>query len=130
MKEPDLDNHWRDEDGKIRKKRNDTHAGTLSEDYPKFDRFRVDRKLRNIKKDLGLPQDASSKEIRKDSNSHLVSVTRRDRCVAASTQNNTSREGVIQRRATPISLTPQSCTTFAVCDCSSGNGKCVFVLIF
>ena len=34
MKEPGLDNRWRNEDGEIRKKRNDTHAGTLSNDYP------------------------------------------------------------------------------------------------
>lgn len=65
MKEPGLDNRWRDEDGEIHRKRNDTHAGTLSKDYPEFDKFRVDKKLGNIKKDLGLPPDASLKEVRR-----------------------------------------------------------------
>lgn len=65
MKEPGLDDRWRDEDGEIRRKRNDTHAGTLSIDYPEFERFRANKKLGNIKKDLGLPEDASIKEVRK-----------------------------------------------------------------
>lgn len=65
MKEPGLDNRWRDQDGTIREKRNDTHAGTLSEDYPEFDQFRTDKKLGNIKRDLGLPQDASLNDVRR-----------------------------------------------------------------
>jgi hypothetical protein len=65
MKEPGLDNRWRDKDGEIREKRNDTHASTLSKDYPEFEQFRADKKLGNIKKGLGLPPDASLKEVRK-----------------------------------------------------------------
>jgi hypothetical protein len=65
MKEPGLDNRWRNEDGEIRRKRNDTQAGTLSKDYPEFDQFRVNKKLANIKKDLGLPPDASLLDVRK-----------------------------------------------------------------
>jgi len=65
MKEPGLDKRWRNEDGEIRRKRNDTHAGTLSTDYPEFDQFRVDKRLGNIKRDLGLPPDASLADVRK-----------------------------------------------------------------
>jgi hypothetical protein len=65
MKEPRLDNRRRNEDGEIRRKRNDTHAGTLSKDYPEFDQFRVDKRLVNIKRELGLPPDASIKDVRK-----------------------------------------------------------------
>jgi hypothetical protein len=65
MKEPGLDNRWRNEHGEIRRKRNDTYAGTLSKDYPEFDQFRVDKRLGNIKRDLGLPSDASIIDVRK-----------------------------------------------------------------
>ncbi|MGH9542814.1 MAG: hypothetical protein ACRD2H_13155 [Terriglobales bacterium] len=65
MKEPGLDDRWRDRDGTIRDKRNDTHAGTLSEDYPEFDQFRTDKRLGNIKRDLGLPLNASLNDVRK-----------------------------------------------------------------
>ena len=65
MKEPGLDDRWRNNDGKIREKRNDTQAGTLSKEYPEFDQFRTNKKLGNIKKGLGLPPNASLKEVRK-----------------------------------------------------------------
>ena len=65
MKEPGLDNRWRNKNGEIREKRNDTHSGTLSRNYPEFDQFRTDKKLGNVKKDLGLPQDASLNDVRR-----------------------------------------------------------------
>jgi hypothetical protein len=65
MNEPGLDGRWQDKNGEIRHKRNDTHAGTLSKDYPEFDQFRADKELGNIKKDLGLPPDASIKDVQK-----------------------------------------------------------------
>jgi len=65
MKEPGLDDRYRDKNGEIHQKRNDTHAGTLSKDYSEFDQFRSDKELGNIKKDLGLPPDASLNDVRK-----------------------------------------------------------------
>lgn len=63
MKEPGLDNRQRIENGQIRRKRNDTHAGTLTQDYPEFGQFRKNKQLGNIKKGLGLPLDASIEEV-------------------------------------------------------------------
>lgn len=65
MKEPGLDDRWRNEDGEIRRKRNDTQAGTLSKAYPEFEQFRTNKQLGIIKNDLGLPPDASIKDVQK-----------------------------------------------------------------
>jgi hypothetical protein len=65
MKEPGLDDRHRDENGRIDRKRNDTLAKNLRPDYPEFDSVRGNMKLGNIKKDLGLPPDASLKDVRK-----------------------------------------------------------------
>ena len=65
MKEPGLDGRERDEGGEIRRKRNDSEAKNLRKDYPEFYNVRGDAKLGNIKKDLGLPPDASIKDVQK-----------------------------------------------------------------
>jgi len=65
MKEPGIDNRHRDENGRIDRKRNDTLAKNLRSDYQEFNNVRGNMKLGNIKKELGLPADASLKEVRK-----------------------------------------------------------------
>lgn len=37
LKEPGLDDRWRNRNGEMRRKRNNTHAGTLSKHYSEFD---------------------------------------------------------------------------------------------
>lgn len=60
-----LDRHSRTENGRFRRERGDSTAGTLRKDYPEFTRVRADAQLRNIKKNLGLPADASINAVRK-----------------------------------------------------------------
>jgi hypothetical protein len=59
-----LGKHTRNEDGRFRRERNDSTAGTLRKDYPEFNTVRSDKQLGNIKRDLGLPQDASINDVR------------------------------------------------------------------
>lgn len=60
-----LPKHTRTERGAFRRERNDSLAGNLRRDYPEFEEFRSDAKLGNIKKRLGLPQDAPINSVRK-----------------------------------------------------------------
>ena len=60
-----LGKHSRTEKGTFRRERGDSTAGTLRKDYPEFSNVRSDAKLVNIKKDLGLPADASITAVRK-----------------------------------------------------------------
>jgi hypothetical protein len=60
-----LDKHTRTENGRLRRERNDSTAGTLRQDYPEFANRRSDAQLGNIKKDLGLPADAGINKVRK-----------------------------------------------------------------
>lgn len=59
-----LGKHIRNEDGRFRRERSDSTAGTLRRDYKEFNNVRSDAKLGNIKKGLGLPADASINEVR------------------------------------------------------------------
>jgi hypothetical protein len=61
-----LDKHSRNRDGAFRRERSDSTAGTLRRDYPEFNNVRSDAKLGNIKKDLGLPDDAPIREVREE----------------------------------------------------------------
>lgn len=65
MKEPGIDNRHRDENGRIDRKRNDTLAKNLRDDYSEFNNVRGNMKLGNIKKELGLPLDSSIKDVQK-----------------------------------------------------------------
>ena len=60
-----LGKHSRTNKGTFRRERADSTAGTLREDYPEFFNVRADAKLGNIKKNLGLPADASINTVRK-----------------------------------------------------------------
>lgn len=60
-----LPKHTRNQDGTLRRERNDSRAGNLREDYPEFKEFRSDAKLGSIKDKLGLPEDASINSVRK-----------------------------------------------------------------
>ena len=60
-----LGKHSRTQKGTFRRERNDSTAGPLSKDYPEFSNVRPEAKLGNIKKNLGLPADASISEVRK-----------------------------------------------------------------
>ncbi len=60
-----LEKHSRTEKGAFRRERNDSTAGTLRKDYPEFFKVRADAQLGNIKKNLGLPPDASINTVRK-----------------------------------------------------------------
>jgi hypothetical protein len=59
-----LGKHSRTSKGTFRRERGDSTAGTLREDYPEFYNVRADTKLENIKKNLGLPHDASINKVR------------------------------------------------------------------
>lgn len=59
-----LGKHTRNEDGRFRRERNDSTAGTLRRDYTEFNNVRSDKQLGNIKRDIRLPQDASLNEVR------------------------------------------------------------------
>lgn len=59
-----LGKHSRTEKGTFRRERSDSTAGTLRKDYAEFSNVRSDAKLRNIKKDLGLPPDAPLSDVR------------------------------------------------------------------
>jgi hypothetical protein len=61
-----LGKHTHNKSGRIRRERNDSHAGNLAEDYPEFERYRIDKELGNIKKELGLPEDAGINTVRKE----------------------------------------------------------------
>lgn len=65
MKEPGLDNRHRDENGRIDRKRNDTLAKNLRNNYPEFNNIRGDKQLGSIKKDLNLPPGASINDVQK-----------------------------------------------------------------
>ena len=60
-----LGKHSKTEKGTFRRERSDSTAGTLRKDYPEFSNVRADAKLGNIKKNLGLPPDASINTVRK-----------------------------------------------------------------
>ncbi len=60
-----LGRHGKTESGRIRRERSDSTAGTLREDYPEFANVRSDAQLGNIKKNLGLPDDAPISAVRK-----------------------------------------------------------------
>ena len=60
-----LGKHGRTEKGTFRRERSDSTAGTLRKDYPEFSNVRSDAQLGNIKKDLGLPPEASINSVRK-----------------------------------------------------------------
>ncbi len=59
-----LGEHSRNQNGRFRRERGDSTAGTLREDYPEFENVRADAQLRNIRKNLGLPDDASINDVR------------------------------------------------------------------
>ncbi len=61
-----LPEHTRNKDGTIHRERNDSQAGNLSKDYSEFEKYRSDKELGNIKKELGLPKDASINTVRKE----------------------------------------------------------------
>jgi hypothetical protein len=65
MNEPGIDNRHRDENGRIDRKRNDTLAKNLRDDYSEFNKVRGNMKLGNVKKDLGLPPNASIRDVQK-----------------------------------------------------------------
>lgn len=60
-----LKKHSRNKDGSFRREPGNSTAGTLRKDYPEFSKVRSDAQLKNIKKDLGLPPDASINTVRK-----------------------------------------------------------------
>jgi hypothetical protein len=60
-----LGEHTRTQKGTFRRERSDSTAGTLRKDYPEFRHVRSDAKLGNIKRNVGLPADASISEVRK-----------------------------------------------------------------
>jgi hypothetical protein len=60
-----LGKHTRTGKGTFRRERSDSTAGSLREDYPEFSNVRADAKLGNIKKKLGLADDASINTVRK-----------------------------------------------------------------
>ena len=59
-----LGKHSRNKNGTLRRERGDSTAGKLREVYPEFSEVRSDAKLKNIKKNLSLPDDASIKKVR------------------------------------------------------------------
>ena len=60
-----LGKHTKTHGGRFRRERNDSTAGTLRKDYPEFSNVRSDAQLGNIKKNVGLPPDASVNDVRK-----------------------------------------------------------------
>jgi hypothetical protein len=60
-----LGKHRKTEQGRFRRERSDSTAGTLRKDYPEFSNVRADAKLGNIKKSLNLPPDTSINTVRK-----------------------------------------------------------------
>jgi len=60
-----LGKHNKTEQGRFRRERSDSTAGTLRKDYPDFSNVRADAKLGNIKKNLNLPPDTSINTVRK-----------------------------------------------------------------
>ena len=60
-----LGKHSRTEKGTFRRERSDSTAGELRKDYPEFANVRADAQLGNIKRNLGLPQEAGINKVRK-----------------------------------------------------------------
>ncbi len=60
-----LGKHTRTGSGTFRRERGDSTARTLRKDYPEFSKVRADAQLRNIRKSLGLPDDAPINDVRK-----------------------------------------------------------------
>ena len=59
-----LGKHSRTKAGSFTREHGNSLAKNLRKDYPEFYNVRGDAKLKNIKKNLNLPQDASLKEVR------------------------------------------------------------------
>lgn len=61
-----LDNRFRDENGRIRKKRSDTKVETLKETYPEFDGINGNTHLGTLEKELGTHSlDETLRKLRK-----------------------------------------------------------------
>ena len=61
-----LQEHTRNKDGSLRRERNDSQAGNLSQDYPEFEQFRSNTQLGTIKERLGLPEDSGINTVRRE----------------------------------------------------------------
>jgi len=60
-----LPKHQRTKSGAFTREHGNSLAKNLRKDYPEFNNVRSDAKLKNIKKNLGLPSDAPLKDVRK-----------------------------------------------------------------